>query len=227
LSVTLEPTTRVANEDECFTILGLDWSSYVAISDALGDQPKLRTLYIDGSLTFLSPAYIHESWEDYFDKIILAIAVGCEIEIIPIGSTTLRKAKGEVGLEGDKAYYLGEKAIFLAGMKELDLANDPPPDLAIEVENSNMADKSMAIYARLGVAEVWRHDVRRGKLGFWRLGADGQYAAIDRSLGFPFLGPEDVLSQVKRAEEIKSFTRWFVQLGDWVRDVIRPRFNGV
>ena len=226
MSVTLAPTTAVASEDECFTILGLDWSSYVAISDALGDQPKLRTLYLDGSLTFLSPAYIHERSEDYLDSIVKAIAVGCELEIIPIGSTTLRKAKGEVGLEGDKAYYLGEKAILLSGMKELNLATDPPPDLAIEVENSNMADKSMAIYACLGVSEVWRHDVRRNKLSFWSLGADGQYAAIERSLGFPFLGPEDVLFQIKRAEEINSFTRWFGQLNDWVRDTIVPRVVG-
>jgi len=223
VSVIKAPKTSVATEDECFEILGLDWSAYVAISDALGDQPKLRTLYLDGSLTFLSPAFIHESSEDYFDKIILAIVIGCEIEIIPIGSTTLRKVKGEVGLEGDKAYYLGEKAVEMSGMRALDLNLDPPPDLAIEVENSNMADKSMAIYARLGVAEVWRHDVRRGKLSFWSLGADGQYTAIERSLGFPFLEPEDVLFQIKRAEEIGSFNRWFVQLNEWVRDEIRPR----
>ncbi len=224
-TATLAPATTSAPEDECFTLYGLNWSDYVTIDKILDDKSKARLLYLDGSLTFLSPAYIHETSEDFLDKILLAIVVGCEIEIRPLGSTTLRKEERLAGLEGDRVYWLRENAVLTADVKELDLTIHPPPDLAIEVENTSKATDAMAIYARMGVPEVWRHDVRRGTLGFWALGGDGTYAKITSSLGFPFLTPEDVLSELKRAEESQSYLRWFAQLNDWVRDVIVPRLG--
>ena len=225
MSVTLEPTTIQWTEDETFTIHGLSWDQYVAINDALGDQAGLRTLFLDGSLTFVSPARVHEWSEDAIDLVITAIAVGCEIEMEVLGSTTLRKGERVAGLEGDRTYYLGDHAALMGGPQDIDLTIHPPPDLAIEVENSHKATKAMAIYAHLGVPEVWRHDARRNTLTFWSLGQDVTYQAVPSSVGFPFLSPDDVLGQVKRAEEVKSRTRWFVQLTAWVRDVIRPRIH--
>ena len=143
-------TLATLTEDETFTIHGLSWEQYVAINDALGDQANLRTLYLDGRLTFVSPAYPHEWSEDAIDKIVLAIAVGCRWPLRPIGSTTLRKP-GEVGVEGDRVYYVGPNADRLRGVRSIDLAIHPTPDLAIEVENSIKADEAMAIYAHLGV----------------------------------------------------------------------------
>ena len=83
----------------------------------------------------------------------------------------------------------------------------------------------MTIYARLGVPEVWRHDVRRGKFTFWALQPDGAYGEVTRSLGFPLLAPDDIQAQLRAAEESPSFNRWIAQLTDWVRDVIRPRLG--
>ena len=225
MSATIAPPSVATLADETFTIPGLTWDQYVAVNDALRDQAALRLLFLDGSLTFVSPAYVHEMSEDFLDKILLGIVVGCDLEIRPLGSTTLRKREREAGQEGDRVYWLRENAILTAGLKEIDLAILPPPDLAVEVENTHTATDSMAIYARLGVPEVWRYDVRRGTLSFWALGADGIYAKVPQSLGFPFLLPEDLLLQVKRAEESQSHTSWFVQLTDWVRDVIRPRLD--
>ena len=103
---------------------------------------------------------------------------------------------------------------------------DPPPDLAIEVENSNMADKprwrSTPAWAS---PEVWRHDVRQGALGFFALQPDGTYTSIPESLGFPCLTPADVLFQLDQAATLGSFIRWFAQLTDWARDVIHLRLD--
>ena len=41
--------------------------------------------------------------------------------------------------------------------------------------------------------------------------------------GLPPLGPEDVLGQLRLAEETASISRWFAQLNDWVRATILPR----
>jgi len=225
MSSTLVPPVVAAAEDECLTILGLPWSSYIAINDAVGDQPKLRLLYLDGGLTLLSPARRHSWSEDVLDKIVLAVAVACQIEMDVVGNATIRKEDREAGLEGDKVYYLGANATLMAGPLEIDLAIHPPPDLAIEVENTHKATGALRIYARLGVPEVWRHDVRRGTLGFFALQPDGTYTPIPRSLGFPCLTPTDLLFQVDQAAAIGSHIRWFAQLNDWARDVIRPRLD--
>jgi len=225
MSATIAPPSVAAPADETFTIPGLSWDQYVAINDALGDQPNLRTLYFDGSLTFVSPARKHEWSEDQIDSILKVIAHGCRIEIAVIGSTTLRKAGAAVGLEGDRAYYIKDHAALMRGPGEIDLAIHPPPDLAIEVENTHQATAAMAIYAHLGVPEVWRCDVCREKLSFWALGPGGAYLSITHSLAFPFLEPKDVMLQVKLAEEIPSWLLWSDQLAEWVRDVIRPRLD--
>ena len=221
----LPPPIATAPEDEIFTIPGLSWEQYVAISDALGDRGGLRTFYADGSMTFLSPARKHEWSGDAIDEIVKTISVGCDIECDVVASTTLRKREIEHALEGDKVYYLGENATLMAGPLEIDLAIHPPPDLAIEVENSRRATSVVPIYARLGVPEVWRLDVRRQTLTFGVLRPDATYEAVSASLAFPFLAPADVLDQLRRAEESKSRNRWFLQLNDWVRDVIRPRLD--
>ena len=63
----------------------------------------------------------------------------------------------------------------MSGPINIDLATQPPPDLAIEVEVGNPADKAIATYARIGVPEVWRLDVRRTTVTFLLLGEDGAY----------------------------------------------------
>ena len=225
MSMSLAPLAEGGCEDATFTIAGLTWSQYVAINDALDNPSNLRTLYLDGSLTFLSPSRKHEWSEDGIDSIIKAIAVGCGINLDIVGSATLRKDPADAGIEGDRCYYLRENAERMGGAREINLETDPPPDLAVEIDHSNHADKAMAIYARLGVPEVWRLDVRRRQLGFWKLGSDGRYAAVAASPGFPFLTPADVRLQFSRAEAIKSYTRWSLELHAWVRDVVRPRLD--
>ena len=115
MSLTLTTPTTALTEDEVFTIHGLSWDQYVAINDALGDQASLRLLFLDGSLTFVSPAYIHEWSDRALDAIVLAIAVGCDIEMEALGSTTLRKGANSAGIEGDEVYYLHENVALMGG----------------------------------------------------------------------------------------------------------------
>jgi len=225
MSTTIAAPSVAALVDETFTIPGLSWDQYVAINDALGDRGSLRVLYLAGRLTFVSPAFIHAASEDALDSIVKAIALGCQIPLLPIGSTTLRKVGVPAGVEGDRVYYLRENVARMRGAAEIDLGTHPAPDLAIEVENTHKATDALAIYAGIGVPEVWRHDVRRGTMTFGLLGADGTNTATPSSLVFPFLTPEDVLDQVRRADEIRSYTEWAGPLADWVRDVIRPRLD--
>ena len=61
---------------------------------------------------------------------------------------------------GDQCYYIQyERAV--RGKGDIDLIVDTPPDLAIEIDNTSSSLNRMAIYAALGVPEVWRSMAKR------------------------------------------------------------------
>jgi Uma2 family endonuclease len=101
----------------------------------------------------------------------------------------------------------------------LDLNIDPPPDLAIEVDNTNDSEAALPIYARLGVPEVWRYDAEDSTLWFYRL--DGEaYVEVARSVALPRLTPAlvlhalDVFDQGEMGENA-----WFDWIKAWARDL--------
>jgi Uma2 family endonuclease len=220
---TPEVQTTVDSGEQHLVLDGISWDQYVTINDALPDRGGLRMIYIDGSLTFLTLSRRHDWFEDYFDKIVMVVALQCGIEYAVAGSATFRAEGQKVGVEGDRTYYFGPNAEIMGGPLDIDLSTQPPPDLAIEVEVTHPADKAIATYARLGVPEVWRFDVRRKTVEFLLLGEDGTYHTAARSRGLSPLGPEDVLGQLRLAEETASISRWFAQLNEWVRTTILPR----
>ena len=222
---TPEAETQTEAGEQHFILYGVDWDQYVRINDTFPDRAGLRMIYIDGSLTFLTLSRRHDWFEDYVDKIVMAVAIQRGIEYAVAGSATFRAEGQKVGVEGDLTYYFGPHAELMAGPIDIDLTSQPPPDLAIEVEVHHPADKAVATYARLGVPEVWRFNVRRRTVVFLILGEDGAYHPTARSRGLPPLGPEDVLDQLRLAEEIGSLPRWFAQLNEWVRTTIVPRMT--
>ena len=209
--------------EQCLVLSGVDWDQYVTVNDAFPERRGLRMIYVDGSLTLLTLSRRHDWFAYQLDKIVMSVALGCGIEQEVAGSATFRREGKKVGVEGDRTYYFGAHAEIMSGPIDIDLSTQPPPDLAIEVEVTHAATKAIATYASLGVPEVWRFDARRRTLAFLVLGEDGSYRPAPRSRNLPLLAPEDVLAQLKLAEETNSFSRWFAQLNEWVRTTILPR----
>ena len=166
----------------------------------------------------------HDWFAEQLAYLIAAIAHGCGILWEVAGTATFRLEGRGAGVEGDKTYYFGPNAERMLGPQDIDLAIQPPPDLAIEVEVTHPADEALAAWGRLGVPEVWRFDVGRATLSFWLRHDDGTYAATGRSAGLPMVEPGDILEQLRLADEIGN-SRWYAQLADWVRDVLVPRIG--
>ena len=138
---------------------------------------------------------------------------------IPIrsgGSTTLRSQLKDRGLEPDECYYVASES-RVRGRKRINLAVDPPPDLAIEVDISSSSLDQLAIYATLGVPEVWLYD--GAMLEVYQLQPDKTYAKQTRSPAFPFLPLDEVERFLARRNEtdettwIRSFRAWVKTLG--------------
>ncbi len=217
---------EIEEGEQRLVLSGIGWDQYVTINDAFPERRGLRMIYIDGSLTFLTLSLRHDWRAECLGMIVTSVAFGCGMEWEVAGSATFRLQELNVGVEGDRTYYFGAHAERMRGPQDIDLTTQPPPDLAIEVEVTHPATHSMAVYGRLGVPEVWRLDARRRTLAFLVLGEGGAYHPAARSRGLPLLGPEDVLDQLRLAEELGLSSRWFAQLTNWIRDTLLPRAGG-
>jgi Uma2 family endonuclease len=114
-------------------------------------------------------------------RLIEAYSDANDLDVEGFGSTTFSREELLRGLEPGECYYVAHAA-DVAVKNKLDLAVDPPPDLAVEVDISPPDLAKRPIYAALGVPEVWRYDGRR-VIPMHRQ-ADG-YAEAEKSLSFP------------------------------------------
>ncbi|MBC7881548.1 MAG: Uma2 family endonuclease, partial [Anaerolineae bacterium] len=166
-----------------------------------------------GTLELMSPSYNHERWKRCFYIIFLVLGEELDIPFFSGGSTTFRREDLEKGLEPDECYYI-QNAGAVAGKKSINLQNDPPPDLAVEIDITSTSLKRLAIYAALGVPEIWRFD--GSNLVFLKL-ADGDYQEIIFSQAIPLLRVLDLqtfLCNFGGEDDIrflKNFRLWLMQ----------------
>ena len=159
----------------------------------------------------MSPLPEHEKVKKQIADMFAFLAVELDVPMCRLGSTTFRREDLAKGLEPDECYYIqNEPAV--RGKRTIDLPDDPPPDLVVEVELTSWSIDRMAIYASLGVPEVWRW--RADRLAFLHL-VDGQYRPAAMSLAFPWLASADVqrFVRVDTENETALLRSW----RDWVR----------
>lgn len=187
----------------------VSWEQYESLLETLPDH-RMRHTYDRGTLEMMSPLQRHESIKRMIGRLIETLAYELDLPIKSVGSTTQRRKSVRRGLEPDESYYVAhERAV--RGKLDYDPDRDPPPDLVIEVDVRRPAVERMAVYAALGIPEIWRHDGKR-KLSFHRL-ADGKYETIERSDAFAYLAPDDIsafIDQMGETDE-NSIVRAFVK----------------
>jgi Uma2 family endonuclease len=220
MATTTERQAIAAAEGETrFLLRNLGWHRYETMLTLLGDS-TVRLTYDRGDLELMSPSNLHERFRNVFGRFIETVTVELGLECEAGGSTTWRTEDLDRGLEPHECYYIAH-ALAVA-CREVNLAHDPPPDLAIELEISPSQLDRMGIYAALGVPEVWRFD--GAVLSFHALQADRHYTPCDRSRSLPFLSPAEVLHWIELSR-VMSQTTWARDLGAWVRRDLAPRLQ--
>jgi Uma2 family endonuclease len=96
-----------------------------------------------------------------------------------LGSTTFKNEKIARGVEPDDCFSIQNEAA-VRGENRIDLATDPPPDLAIEIDLTSRTQLNN--YEALGVPELWRYNGRKLEISILQ---DGKCVKADRSLQFP------------------------------------------
>ena len=120
-------------------------------------------------------------------------------------------------MEADECYYIANET-RIRGKKGIDLAVDPPPDLAIEVDITSTSMGQLGIYAALGVPELWLCNA--STIRIYQLRPGGVYSQESRSPAFPFLPMAQVEGFLNDRNAMDE-TTWTQRFRDWVRTLAK------
>jgi Uma2 family endonuclease len=190
----------------------VSWATFEALV-AETDHRGSRFAYDRGSLEIMSPSRKHERLKKRIGRIVELMSEELGIPISSEGSLTLKREMRRRGVEPDECYYVANEAL-VREKEEIDLALDPPPDLAIEVQITQSALDKLQIYSAIGVPEVWLYDGRT--LRAYHLQPDGSYLEAGRSSSFPFLPLRDVADFLRRYTSTDE-TAWVREVRGWAR----------
>jgi Uma2 family endonuclease len=169
--------------------------------------------YDRGELEFMTVSLGHDRDKSFLARLVEIVTEEMAIDILSGGSTTLNREDLERGLEGDECWWIAHEA-QVRNLREIDLNEHPPPDLALDVEITRSILKRMPIYAALRIPEVWRWDGQ--VLSISLLGADGNYVVSSASVSFPFL-PVAELARFIGMRQTMSETNVIRAFREWVR----------
>ncbi|NJM61548.1 MAG: Uma2 family endonuclease [Oscillatoriales cyanobacterium RU_3_3] len=189
----------------------LNWQAYQQIVKAIGENRSARFTYDRGTLEITMPLEEHEFYRELIGRFIYFLVSELGLKIKTMGSTRLDREDLARGTEPDNAYYIQNQP-RVAG-KTVNLAEDPPPDLVVEVDITHTDIDKPALYASLGVPEFWRFNGR-----VWRIYQlqDGKYREVEISPTFgqvPQTKLYEFLSQAQEDEVAaeQSLRQWIRQ----------------
>jgi Uma2 family endonuclease len=194
-------------------LINVSWDTYERLVDEI-NNPDTRLVYAEGYLEIMSPRECHDRHKKLLGRLIEALTEELDMTCRSTGSTTWKRKTKKQGIEADQSYYLAS-APKVRGKREVDLRSDPPPDLAIEVENTSSAIDQLAIYAALGVPEVWRYDGET--LTIHALHRNGGYTEKSQSQFFPHAATIKMVEWIGKCDESDE-TQWVKEFRRWVRE---------
>lgn len=203
-------TTTLTQAEQRVVLRNISWQTYQALLMEVSEQPGIRLTYDRGILEIMTPLDPHETYKKLIGRFVEALTEELNIEIRSLGSRTCAREDLDRGLEPDQCYYIQNEGV-VRGKKQIDLNQDPPPDLVIEIDITSSSINRLDLYAHLGVPEVWRYD--GSSLTVYQL-EDKRYQVCDRSPTLPMLPPSEIirfLEQSKTMGEttlIRSFRNW-------------------
>jgi Uma2 family endonuclease len=161
-------------------ISGVNWESYIALMQELGDTRPTRIAYTNGVLEIRMPGQQHESINRVLAAIALTLAEELGFEFNDLGSMTINRPTLSKGLEPDSCFYI-QNAQAGQGL-DTTISNDLPPDLALEIDIAHRSDTKLSIYQALSVPEVWLYQHDQLKIKHLN---QGQYVDALTSHAFP------------------------------------------
>ena len=208
--------TLIQNQTSGILLKNISWKTYESLLNELGEHGGIRLTYDRGNLEIMTPSAPHEGSKKILGRFVESVSEELNIEIRSLGSLTCRRQDLARGLEPDQCYYI-ENENVVWDKEQIDLNQDPPPDLVVEIDVTSSSIDRLYLYASLGVPEVWRYDGNR--LIIYQLESQ-EYAERDVSPTFPFLSQVDIVRflELRRTTKENALIRLF---REWVRSQIQ------
>lgn len=187
----------------------VSWRMFEEILEELGEHRAARVAYNNGTLEIMVPLPEHEDDKEIIGDLLKALLEEIDVEFRALGSTTFKRESMLKGIEPDQCFYIQNEAA-IRGKRRIDLAIDPPPDLALEIDVTSRTH--VETYEALGVGELWRRSGRSLSIYVLR---EGQYVEVEESYVFPSLPLKKIIPQyLERSKSqgrnsiLKDFRRW-------------------
>lgn len=196
--------------EQRLVLFDISWPQYLGYSNMLGEM-HVRVTYDGHRMELMTLSPEHERAKKLLDRLLAVLAEELNISIASFGSMTCRREDIERGLEPDECYWIANEP-SVRWRTDIDLDNDPPPDLVVEVEISRSALNRMGLYAGLRVPEVWRWDGQTLRVCLLEKG--GAYSEGGPSQAFPFLPMNEVerflrdSAEMTEVELMRTFRKW-------------------
>jgi Uncharacterized protein conserved in cyanobacteria len=208
VTTTSTPVEQQVTPENRVILKGVSWSTFKALLADVGDDRAWRIAYDRGVLEIRMPLEEHEEPKRLIESFVEAIVDELEIELRSLGSLTLEREELSRAVEPDSCFYIQNESLVRG--RNINLPNDPPPDLVLESDYTNSSVNKLTIYASLGVPEIWRY--QRQSLQVYQL-VEGKYQKCDRSLAFPLLPVAEIPGFIEQSRTIgqRSAVRLFRQ----------------
>lgn len=195
--VTLQLQQLDVPPGRCLLLHDVSWPEFEAILEELGNHRSTRIAYDNGLLEIMAPLPEHEYFKQSISIAIEDIAEALNRHYESYGSTTLRRKAEQAGIEADNCFYFQNEA-RIRGKLTFDLDQDPPPDLALEIDITTKSLARFPIYARLGVPEIWYYD--EGTLNIYLL-QQHEYVEVEQSQVFSTLRVQELPRLIEQNRE--------------------------
>lgn len=175
-------------------LYNISWQQFENLLIDLGQSRAARVAYDSGTLEIMTPLPEHEYYKELLGDAIKNIAEELEINYESYGSTTWKREARLAGIEPDNCFYFQNEA-KIRGRLQFDLNQDPPPDLALEIDITSKSLNRFPIYARLGIPEIWCYD--SGNLKIYQL-ENENYIEVENSSVFPMLRVQELPALIEQ-----------------------------
>ncbi len=186
--ITLPPGSEV-------TLRYQTWADYEAILKGRRDNAAIKVRFNASTqeIFLMAPMAGHGRRIDILVDLVKALLRHQNRDWDSAHPITLKRGQA-VGAEPDACFYIQNWQQVL-GKERIDLSQDPPPDLAIEMDLTSLT--GLEIYQTLAVPELWIY--RQGALMIYVL-IQGSYQESSTSPNFPSLPVKNILPKyVERA----------------------------
>lgn len=171
---------------------------YEQLLERMSDRASIRMRFRDNQILLMASLMEHGNQADVISDLVKTLLRYQSLDWQSFDPITLRKS-ALPGVEPDACFYIQNYRAIL-GKQRLNLRQDPPPDLAIEIDLTSITN--IDDYIPLAVREVWIYS--SGDLRIHRF-EGGRYIETNTSQIFADIAVQEIVPRyVNRAWQVGS-----------------------